>query len=261
MSGYSELESNELEWWSHWACAERVQEGYLLYSREFLEPLFNHAGLLQPPLDPKGFISHVEKRYRELGLQASFFIVGGTQEYSPVEQNLAGKGYRVVDQMHVMRLKGSIRTKANVEVVVADRTMVDAWSEVYVASFGEDPKLLVAVKRIVASVVENPAVKLLIAKHEGTPSGVLALYTSGGVTGVYCVGTLREKRRKGVATTLLAHAAQHALKTHTELVLQTFESDGVVGFYTGLGFRRLHTKNVWVPSDKSPHKADIFGWT
>lgn len=242
----SELESNEAEWWSHWASFERLGDGYLLHSKVFLEPLFNHAGLFQPPRNPHEFIQKAEERYQALGIQPSF-IVKSTQDYSPIGDQLRAKGYTVADHMHVMLLEGSIgRRSQDVEVVVADNTLIDLWSTIYVSSFEEDPRLLGAVKRIAASLLANPAVKLLVATYEGKPSGVTALYTSGRITGAYCVGTIKEKRRRGVATTLLGYAEHQARSTGTHLVLQTFESDGVEGFYLNLGFKRLYTKNVWV---------------
>lgn len=247
MSREGEIEANEALWWSHWATLESMAEGYLLHSNEFLEPLFNHAGLYGPPQDPEGFVGEAERRYSNLNIPPSFIV---PNQYFALQQHLRSRGYRVVDLMHVMLLEGPLaRRGGNVSVVVARGALLETWSRIYVESFGEDPQLIGAVKRAASLAAEDPAARLIVGFEEGTPSGVAALYTSSAVTGVYCVGTLKQKRRRGVATALLGYAADHAQTTGTLLALQTFESDGVEAFYLGLGFKRAYTKAVWVKQE------------
>ncbi|PSN96212.1 hypothetical protein B9Q06_02455 [Candidatus Marsarchaeota G2 archaeon ECH_B_2] len=247
MGDHRDFELNEAGWWSYWAQLEWVgTEGYILYSNEFHEPLFNHAGVLLPNLDPKVFVLQVEEFYSGVGLPASF-MVEDSVDYHELNQTLSSKGYEKADTLSVMMLDGPLnRVNSDVRVLVADRALADVWSEVYVSAFDEDPSLLGSVKRIVSTAVGNPNVRLLLGVIGDTPCGVTALFTHNGYTGAYCVGTLRGQRRVGVATTLLSYAARYAENLNTKLILQTFTADNVEGFYKKLGFRKTYTKNVWV---------------
>jgi len=247
MGDHRDFELNEAGWWSYWAQLEWVgTEGYLLHSKEFHEPLFNHAGVLSPNLDPKAFVLRVEEFYSGVGLPASF-MVEDSVEYYELNQTLSSKGYEKADTLTVMMLDAPLnRVNSDVRVLVTDRALADVWSEVYVSAFDEDPSLLGSVKRIVSALVAQTNIKLLLGVMGDTPCGVTALFTHDGYTGAYCVGTLREQRRAGVATTLLSYAARYSEKLDTRLILQTFTADNVVGFYKKLGFRETYAKNVWV---------------
>jgi GNAT superfamily N-acetyltransferase len=246
MTRHADFELNEIGWWSHWAKLEWINsDGYLFYSKEFAEPLFNHGGVVYSPKDARRFVSRVEEFYSTLGLPASFIVEehSGTMQLSRL---LAERGYMITDSLNVMEL-GTLQCSPNpnVKVVVASGEHLDSWCHVYVSSFEEKPELLGHVKRIVGSLEELQEVRLLLGLVEGCPSGVAALFTTRRLTGAYCVGTLKEKRGRGVATSILIKAAEIAGRLGTRLVLQTFEGDGVVGFYQKLGFRVVYHKNVW----------------
>ncbi|MEM0321046.1 MAG: GNAT family N-acetyltransferase [Thermoprotei archaeon] len=248
MSSHSEFELNEVEWWSHWVNLEWVgRDVYLLYSNEFREPLFNHAGLLSPSVDLKpSVVLRIEEFYAELEVPPSF-IIDSNAEYSEANRTLASAGYTKTDSLTVMWLDKPLnRVNSSVRVLTVDKALTDIWSEVYVSAFGEDPTLMGIVKRIVNSLIGIGGVELLLGVMGDSPCGVTALFTSGGYTGAYCVGTLRERRRMGVAATLLSYAARRAESFNTKLILQTFASDNAEDFYTRLGFRKAYTKNVWV---------------
>ena len=56
--------------------------------------------------------------------------------------------------------------------------------------------------------------------------------------GVYCVGTVTQKRKKGVATKMMKHAEERARSVGCQnLTLQTIVSDGTTPFYLNLGYK------------------------
>ncbi|MDG7033625.1 MAG: GNAT family N-acetyltransferase [Nitrososphaerota archaeon] len=97
---------------------------------------------------------------------------------------------------------------------------------------------------IVASLSQSRAVTLLESRADDEVTGVLAIFRTKGIAGVYCVGTTPEHRREGVATSLLSKAKEIADSEGRALVLQTLKSDGVLNFYLDRGFEPLYTKAV-----------------
>ena len=72
----------------------------------------------------------------------------------------------------------------------------------------------------------------------------MAMFRTRGIAGAYCVGTVPEFRKKGVATALLARARQIATEEGRSLILQTLNSDGVLQFYLRRGFEVIYSKKV-----------------
>ena len=72
----------------------------------------------------------------------------------------------------------------------------------------------------------------------------MAMFRTRGIVGAYCVGTVPEFRKKGVATALLARARQIATEEGRSLILQTLNSDGVLQFYLRRGFEVIYSKKV-----------------
>ena len=90
--------------------------------------------------------------------------------------------------------------------------------------------------------VRNRSATLLEARLDGTVAGVLAVFRTRRLAGIYCVGTVPKFRRRGVAGALLDRAAEIAASEGRRLILQTLKSDGVEDFYSKRGFVDLYRK-------------------
>ena len=75
-------------------------------------------------------------------------------------------------------------------------------------------------------------------------AGVLAIFRTEGLAGVYCVGTVPQHRRKGVAASLLSNAKAIAGAEGRHLFLQSLASDGTLRYYLQRGFRVLYSKQL-----------------
>ncbi len=87
--------------------------------------------------------------------------------------------------------------------------------------------------------------KLMVAEWKGRVAGTMALHTSNGCTGLYCLGTVPDVRGQGVASSLLYAAHEVSTRLGTTLVLQVFESDNVERFYLKNGYARLFSEEIF----------------
>ncbi len=149
-------------------------------------------------------------------------------------------GYSQADEMAVLVSKGRIPDATTGDVIVSRD--LRSWTVAYLRSFYGDSALLDVVGKLVTSLSKSGKVTLLESRAGGGTAGVAALFRTPGVAGVYCVGTVPEHRREGVATGLIARAREISESEGRTMILQTLVSDMVLGFYLKRGFEKLYSK-------------------
>ena len=170
-------------------------------------------------------------------------------------KKLAALGYRQVDVQSVLFSKDPVG-EGGKEQEVAVTVRPEGWTAAYLRSFYGNEDLAVVVNPIVSSLLKTRGATLLESRVRGKTAGVLALYRTPGIIGVYCVGTVPEYRKKGVATALLAVARRMAEAERRTLILQTLASDGTLQFYLRRGFELMYSKLVLEKSSyQSPDVA------
>jgi GNAT superfamily N-acetyltransferase len=151
--------------------------------------------------------------------------------------------------MRVFFSRGQIR-----EPYLAHRVQTSTnptrWTAAYLRAFYGSEELAGVVNPIVASFVKSRHITLLESRIRGETAGTLALFRTPGLVGVYCVGTVPEHRRKGVATGLLARAREIADSEGRAMILQSLESEGAGQFYLDRGFDAVYSKRVFEKSSK-----------
>jgi GNAT superfamily N-acetyltransferase len=233
-----DVELNELRWWSRWARLRRHGDGYLLSSGAFREPFFNRGGSLSCG-GMAGAAAWAEGVLSPSGTGCTLFVLDSCS----AAKKLAASGYRRVDVQSVLFSKGQVG-KGGREQEIAATTHPEAWTAAYLRSFYGDEDLAGVVDPIVVSLMKTKAATLLESRAGGKTVGVLALYRTPGLVGAYCVGTVPEHRREGVATGLLAEARRIADGERRTLILQTLASDGALQFYLRRGFGLMYSKLV-----------------
>ncbi|MCL4355106.1 MAG: GNAT family N-acetyltransferase [Nitrososphaerota archaeon] len=231
-------ELNELGWWSRWAKLSWRGDGYLMTSEEFPEPFFNHAGALTCR-GAKRTAAWAERELFRRGKNSTFL---GFEDCEATPFFIA-LGYRRVDVMAVLSSAGRAKSRRGGRKMLPSPSPRE-WASAYLRSFYGDEGLTAVVTPIVASLSQSRAVTLLESRADDEVTGVLAIFRTKGIAGVYCVGTTPEHRREGVATSLLSKAKEIADSEGRALVLQTLKSDGVLNFYLDRGFEPLYTKAV-----------------
>lgn len=236
-----ELELNELRWWSGWAEVKCLgKSAYVLTSSTFREPFFNRACFLECSAVPN-HLAEAEKLLRRSGMPLTVTV---NQSCSSARKTLTNSGYRTSETMISMVLSRHPRIVGNAEVRVREMSArtVDEWAEAYLLSFYEDRTLLPHTSRVVRRLVRNRSASLLEARLGKAVAGVLAVFRTPRLAGVYCVGTVPSFRRKGVAGALLAQASEIAAAEGRRMMLQTLTSDDAEGFYKKRGFVELYRK-------------------
>jgi len=246
MAGIERAEElNEIGWWSHWArLSWPAKDCYSLRSREFDEPLFNHAGFLTAKPWPDRLLHEIEKKYRARGAPAAFFLQR-LPAYAPTRRILLRHGFKIVDRFLVLQLAKDFRDPVpEIKCRIAGPADLDDWCRTYLLSFYGDLSLLRHVRRSVTSALRDKRTELILAQEGNLSVGALAIYTRREISGVYCVGTLPEQRGRGIATGMLYRAHEISRGRRTRLFLQTFLSDSAENFYFKRGFKLFYSKDV-----------------
>lgn len=236
-----EFELNERRWWSLWARAKPLgKEGYLLTSERFEEPFFNRTCFVECG----GVASHlqeVQRGFRRLGLAPTITL---NLSCSSALRSLERLGYQRSETMTVMIARTRFRQSDSGEAEVRQTTArtVEEWSRAYLLSFYGETTLMPNVTNVVRGLMRKGSATLLEGTLGGVVAGVLAIYRTPHLAGVYCVGTVPEFRRRGVAGALLRRAAEIAASEGRRMILQTLKSDGAEAFYSKRGFVALYKK-------------------
>ncbi len=241
-------ELNELGWWSHWARLSWLSKTcYRLTSREFIEPLFNHAGFLNAKMKPDRLVTLAEGKYLGEGVNPAFFLQS-LPEYANTRNLLLHRGYTVADRFLVLRLAGAIPNRVSgVACRVIGTERLEEWCETYLRAFYGELSLLKSVVGSLKKALGEGRTRLILASVRRKPAGTLAIYRRRDLSGVYCVGTVPEFRERGVATAMLRRAKEITDSEGTrKLTLQTFLSDSVERFYSKRGFELVYSKDVLV---------------
>jgi GNAT superfamily N-acetyltransferase len=235
------LELNEVRWWSNWAhVAWLGSSGYLLTSKSFKETFFNRACIL----NCRGVDSTVAWAEGRLMAQDTVSTVTIFDSCTKAARGLRASGYRPVDTMTVMLSISPTKPADAVKIKIKERPAPDSWTRAYLEAFYGDQELAPHVTRIVARLQRLHAVTLLEAIVGDETAGVLAIFRTEGLVGIYCVGTVPEHRRKGVAGTLVSKAVAISRAEGRRLFLQSLASDGTLRYYLERGFKVLYSKKL-----------------
>jgi GNAT superfamily N-acetyltransferase len=235
-----DAELNEVRWWSKWARLRWHRKGYLLTSESLREPFFNRAGSLG--CEQVGTIaSWAERAFARQGTDATMLVFDSCAVAS---EKLLGLGYARVDTMSVLMSGAPIGAPKLEGWSVEPTTSPKSWTRAYLRAFYGSEDLSPVVAPIVARLLKSREVTLLECRVKGETAGVLALFRTHGIGGVYCVGTVPEFRRLGVATVLLAKAKQSVEGEGRRMVLQTLASEGSMDLYVKRGFKVMYSKHV-----------------
>ena len=235
------LELNEARWWSNWAhIAWLGSSAYLLTSESFRETFFNRACILNCR-GVDATVAWAEGRLLAHDAVSTITIFDSCIEAS---RGLRASGYRPVDTMTVMLSISPAKPADVVQVTINERPAPDSWTRAYLEAFYGDQEFAPHVTPIVARLRKLNAVTLLEAIVGDETAGVLAIFRTKGLAGIYCVGTVPDHRRKGVAGTLLSKAVAISKAEGRHLFLQSLASDDTLRYYLERGFRVLYSKKL-----------------
>jgi hypothetical protein len=243
-------ETNEVSWWSNWTKVKWLDKNaYLLFSDEFDEYFFNRGGFLEITPASRDLVEPMEREFR-VRKRRPHILVQSNQLNSGLLSTLASRGYKIADQMAVMTV-GDASWKVNQDLKIERVVKPDDWARVYLESFYGESGQVNAVMAVVRRLASLKEADLLLGTLDGRPAGTAALFRTGKVCGVYCVGTLTDMRKRYVASTMLEFCHRTAVKEGRRLVLQTILSDSTEGLYLKLGFKRAYLKDLFLKDEES----------
>lgn len=237
-----DCEQNEVRWWSSWARVRWFgRSAWLLMSDRFPEYFMNRGGFLDCEAGSQRF-RDIEVEMVKRGRAPHFFV---QESCTKTARLMLDSGYRVVDSMAIMS-PGLVRMRKNpeVKVEVASGEGLVGWSKAYLQSFYGSLELLPAATDVVRSLRRLEQATLMVGRVNNRVAGVLALFRTRGLLGVYCVGTVPQFRKRGVALTMLETAHGISKSENRQAILQTILSDGYEPYYIKRGFKRLYLKKL-----------------
>jgi len=165
---------------------------------------------------------------------------------------LIRRGFKKLDMMYVLRLANHTHNSRdrrwnghsiNIEV----QKDPDLWVRVFCDSFS-----VRAWERVVDEIIRHNkrTLDLFVARIPGKtfrPVGCMLLYRFHDVTGLYCLGTVKQFRLKGIATKMIEFAASYVGNMETKnLIVHSLSTETTINLYRSLGFEIVRVKGIFV---------------
>ncbi|HXQ92630.1 MAG TPA: GNAT family N-acetyltransferase [Nitrososphaerales archaeon] len=229
----------------------------LYYNSHFSDdPIFNHAAISNYILDSDEYssieiasiIDAIIISTENVKVPASIYVERFWKNARKIEGDAIDSGFRIIEQMEVMTKKVEPPAEECGDIKVDQTRDVDAWNKAFVKSFAIPPGWLPELERRVRISLDDRSTILIMAKEKNLiePSGCLLMHIDPqDHLGVYCVGTIPERRSHGVAKAMMAKAQGYAFENSCKrILLQTLKSDGVTPMYLNMGFDIAFERDV-----------------
>ena len=157
-----------------------------------------------------------------------------------LEELLRKKGFTSYDTQYVLKKSADSNLKDFPIHHIARKDSL-LWADIFCKSY-DCPEWIDEVNSIVRKSVSE--VEYLVDSEYN--ASCVALYEKNSVLGLYCLGTIPEKRRKGLAKLLITYALnQVKTKKLDFLMLETYQRDALLDFYLKLGFEKVYEKKIY----------------
>lgn len=157
-----------------------------------------------------------------------------------LEKFLVKKGFTIYDTQHVFKKNtNSILEHLPVHHIARKDSLL--WAEIFCKSY-DCHEWIDEVNSIVRSSVSK--IEYLVDSENN--ASCVALYEKNSILGLYCLGTMPEYRNKGLAKSLISYALNRVKQKNLDfLMLETYERDALMKFYSNLGFEHVYEKKVY----------------
>jgi len=229
------IEPNDLGFTAIWSKATQLGCGTLFMNTNlpddlFFDKLTNITCLSEKMIDETIDVFH-ENNMRPFVYTLNNF---------PLEEFLLKKNFKFYDTQHVLK-KRSMSDMDTSYVHHIEKKDSVLWAEIFCKSY-DCYDWINEVNNIVRGSLSQ--VEYLVDSEHN--ASCVALYEKNSILGLYCLGTLPEKRKKGLAKLLINHALNKVkIKNLDFLMLETYQRDNLLGFYSKLGFEKLYEKKIY----------------
>lgn len=221
------------------------------------DPIFNHANLSPWVMSTENYsvfetqrsFAEIDREAHALGIPTTIYIERAWKNSASVERAAVEYGFEIAEQMHALRKKPVVQSRDDDDLKVFATRDPDLWCRAFVKSFEIPGYWVQELKKRISAIVDGENTSLLVALEPGSTeaSGCLLVQIEPeDCLGVYCVGTIPEKRNRGIAGAMMREAENRAVRRNCDLVvLQTIASDGVTPMYLHMGFETAFERDVF----------------
>jgi ribosomal protein S18 acetylase RimI-like enzyme len=157
-----------------------------------------------------------------------------------LEDFLKQKNFIFFDTQHVL-INTAQQDVPNHPVTLITKQNSLLWSEIFCKSY-DCYEWIDEVNHI----VKNSCTKIDYLVDANYNASCVALYEKNSILGLYCLGTLPGKRKKGIAKSLVEYALNRVkIKKLDFLMLETYMQDNLLEFYSKLGFNKVYEKKIY----------------
>ena len=229
------IESNDLGFTEIWSNATQLECGTLFMNANlpddlFFDKLTNITCLSEKMIDEMISIFHKND------MRPFVYTLNNPQ----LEEFLLKKNFKLYDTQHVLK-KQTISERETLHVHHIEKKDSFLWAEIFCKSY-DCYDWIDEVNNIVKGSFSQ--VEYLVDAEYN--ASCVALYEKNSILGLYCLGTLPDKRKKGLAKLLINYALDKVkTKGFDFLMLETYQRDNLLGFYSKLGFEKLYEKKIY----------------
>jgi len=231
----SKMEENELGFTGIWSEMTTLECGVLFLNPHlpndiFFDKLTNITCLSEKMIDDALYL------FQRHNTRPFIYVLNNPS----FEELLRKKGFTFYDTQHVLK-KSAGNNLENLPIHHIARKDSLLWADIFCKSY-DCPDWIDEVNAIVRKSVSE--VEYLVDSENN--ASCVALYEKNSVLGLYCLGTVPEKRRKGLAKLLISYALnQVKTKKLDFLMLETYQRDALLEFYLKLGFEKVYEKKIY----------------
>jgi GNAT superfamily N-acetyltransferase len=190
-------------------------------------------------------IADVVRYYKSIEVNPCFMVSPATRPHT-FANSLLQAGFKSVLEEDAMVYRGDgmgfTTGCPDVNIVAANCSLLDVWTDVSMKGFGSPAVLRDALLDMYRKAIQYKGTKPFLGYFQGKPAGVCQLVSFNNVGGIFTMGTAPEHRRKGVATALLRRAIADSLRIGNNLLyLTTTKGSDAERLYASLGFQVAYT--------------------
>ena len=227
------VEENDLAFTSFWSKPIQLECGTLFINQElpndiFFDKLTNVTCASEKMLDEAVALFH------KYSMKPFVYSLN----YPEFEDLLDRKNFVHYDTQHVLMKKSILSAKHKVRKISYENSGL--WAKTFCQAYDCEEWM-----KVVDTVVKDSITSVEYFVDESI-SSCMALYQRNSIMGLYCLGTIQSKRYMGLAASLIDFALIEMGKRKLEfLMLETYEKDRLLDFYTKLGFEKLYKKSIY----------------
>jgi GNAT superfamily N-acetyltransferase len=228
----------------------RINEAVACHVLEIPAPFYNHVTSVNVDDDEaEDFLKTVIKHFSSRKLPFACFRVSPLTRPTSFASLLGLYGFEKSFEQSIMVFRGEpLEDKLNLDVKIREisEDEIDTFDKVVFSAFEMPIEWKKAGDRIFLEWMRRGA-KNYVAYAEGKPVGTATLFSLMKTGGIFAVGTLKEYRRHGIATSLIVKALLDSVEQGNDLhTLQCVKGGDAERLYQRIGFEIDHTVAFFV---------------